>query len=516
MKENNCNNILVRGVNWIGDAVMTMPALRAIKRANPDARISLLVKPWVSPLFEKDPDVDQIILYSDSYRGISGKFRLAQVIRKNEFCLAVLFQNAFEAALLAFLAGIKRRVGYSRDGRSFLLTDAVDCDEHARSLHQIGYYLNLLDKSGIPVKDEIPWIYLGIEERIAARDRLKNLKRPVIGLNPGATFGSSKRWHPARFSEVAFRVISELKGNAVIFGGPSETGIAEEIEREFINFPGGPELKPQLLNMAGRTDVRELISLISECDLLVTNDSGPMHIGYAVRTPVVAIFGSTSPEHTGPVGRHDVVIKKSLDCAPCLKRECRKKALDCMGMITSEEVFYAVKERVNSKKAIFFDRDGTLCKDPGYLRRMEDFEVFPGLENLSRLKESGFLLIGATNQSGIARGLVDTDFVKQVNSIFIEKYGFDAFYFCPHHPEEHCPCRKPEPGLLFSAREDYNIDLKKSYVIGDRDLDMVLAKAAGATGILTRTGQESFSVNAAHTARDIREAVDLILGIEGK
>jgi len=505
MKENNCNNILVRGVNWIGDAVMTMPALRAIKRSNPDARVTL------SPLFDKDPNVDQVILYSDLHKGVAGKFRLAQEIRKYDFCLAILFQNAFDAALIAFLAGIQSRVGYARDGRSFLLTEAVPCDGQARSVHQVGYYLNLLYKSGIPATEEIPWMHLGIEERIAARHTLKELKRPIIGINPGAAFGSSKRWRPARFAEVAKRVLFEIKGSVVIFGSPSEAAIAEEIEREVLRFPGGPEMKPQLLNMAGRTDLRELSSLISECDLLVTNDSGPMHIGYSVRTPVVAIFGSTSPEHTGPAGRHDVVIKKVLDCAPCLERECRKKSLDCMDMITSEEVFNAVKERVSSKKAVFFDRDGTLCKDPGYLRRIEDFEVLPGVDDVFRLKESGFLLIGVTNQSGIARGLVGEDFVRKVNDIFLEKYGFDGFYFCPHHPDEHCPCRKPAPGLLLDARVDYNIDLKNSFVIGDRDLDMVLSKSVGATGILVRTGQESFSENADHIVGDIREAVDLIL-----
>jgi heptosyltransferase-2 len=267
--------------------------------------------------------------------------------------------------------------------------------------------------------------------------------------------------------------------------------------------------------MAGRTDIRELMALVSECDLLVTNDSGPMHIGYAVRTPVVAIFGSTSPEHTGPVGKNDIVIKKGLDCSPCFERECKKNNLKCMEMITSEEVFEAVKARVNVKRAVFFDRDGTLCKDPGYLRRMEDFEVFPGMGNLARLKERGFTLIGVTNQSGIARGLVDEDFVKQVNAIFLDNYGFDGFYYCPHHPEEHCSCRKPEPGLLLDARVDYNIDLKRSFIVGDKDLDMLLARAAGATGILVRTGQDSVSPNADYTVENIREAVDLILRIEG-
>ncbi len=223
MEEIKCKNILVRGVNWIGDAVMTMPALRALKLANPDARITLLVKPWVSLLFKEDPNVDGIILYEDAFRGLFGKFRLATEIRKRDFCMAMLFQNAFDAAFITFLAGIPERIGYNRDGRRLLLTEAVTFDKRAGALHHIDYYLDLVAKAGFQAKYETPWIYLNIEERLEARNKLKALRRPVVGINPGAAYGSSKRWHPARFAEVAYRVISEMQGSAVIFGGPSET-----------------------------------------------------------------------------------------------------------------------------------------------------------------------------------------------------------------------------------------------------------------------------------------------------
>jgi len=515
VNEKDCRNILVRGVNWIGDAVMTMPAIRSLKLSHPDVRITLLVKPWVSRLFEKDPNVDEIILYSDPYQGLAGKFRLAREIRKHDFCMALLLQNAFDAAFIAFLAGIPSRMGYNRDGRRLLLTRAVPFDSRAKDLHHIEYYLDLVRKLGFPPKFEPPWIYLSLDERLGARDKLKSLRRPVVGINPGATFGSSKRWSPARFAEVACRVISEMRGSAVIFGGPSETGIAEEIEREFSKLCGGPESQRQLLMMAGKTDIRELISLISECDLLVTNDSGPMHIGYAVRTPVVAIFGSTSPEHTGPVGAKDIAIKKTLACSPCFERECGKHDLRCMEMISAEEVFAAVKKRIDVKRAVFFDRDGTLCRDPGYLRRMEDFEVFPEIGSLSKLKDRGYSLIGVSNQSGIARGIVDEDFVKRVNSVFLDKYGFEGFYYCPHHPDVHCPCRKPEPGLILDARADYNINLKESFMVGDKDADMLLARSVGAAGILVRTGLEKVSAHADFVVENLQEAVDLIISKTG-
>ncbi len=511
MKEADCKNILVRGVNWIGDAVMTMPAIRSLKLTHPDARITLLVKPWVSRLFEKDPNIDEIILYSDAHRRLAGKFRLAKELKNHDFCMALLLQNAFDAAFIAFLAGIPARLGYNRDGRRLLLTKAVPFDDHAKDLHHIEYYLDLVRKLGFSAKHDRPWIYISLDERLEARNKLKSLRRPVVGINPGATFGSSKRWSPVRFAEVACRVISEMQGSAVIFGGPSETGIAEEIEREVSKLSGDPGSRNQLLMMAGKTDIRELISLISECDLLVTNDSGPMHIGYAVRTPVIAIFGSTSPEHTGPVGSKDIAIKKTLACSPCFERECSKHDLRCMEMISAEEVFDAVKKRTYARRAVFFDRDGTLCKDPGYLRRMEDFEVFPEIGSLARLKDSGFSLIGVSNQSGIARCLVDEEFVKRVNSIFLDSYGFEGFFYCPHHPDEHCACRKPEPGLLLDARVDYNINLKKSFVVGDKEADMLLARSVGATGILVKTGQDKVSSHADFVVKNLVEAVDLII-----
>ena len=504
------STILVRGVNWIGDAVMTIPALRALKRSLPEARLSLLVKPWVAPLFEKDPDIDEIILYSDEYKGISGKIRLAKRLNEHGFDAAVLFQNAFDAALITFFARIKRRIGYRRDGRGFLLTDAVKCDAGARELHHIDYYLNLVKKAGFGGLPDVPWLFLDIEERIRARRMLEGLKRPVIALNPGAAYGSSKRWLPERFAEVANRVIAQLNGSVLLLGGPKETGIADNILKAV-----DPLLVTQasLLNLSGRTSLRELMAIIAESDVLVTNDSGPMHIGYAVGTPLVAIFGSTSPEHTGPVNKTDRVIRKSIGCSPCFERQCKKNNLACMDLITSEEVYSAVKKLVFTKRAVFFDRDGTLCRDAHYLSRMEDLEIFSEITTLSGLREHGFSLIGISNQSGIARGIVPENVTKQVNQIFMDQYGFDAFYYCPHHPADHCSCRKPEPGMLIKGRIDHGIDLKRSFVVGDNECDMILAKAVGAKAILVKTGKTVTSPYADAVVEGLAEAVRTILSM---
>ncbi|MBI3592333.1 MAG: lipopolysaccharide heptosyltransferase II, partial [Nitrospirae bacterium] len=467
--------ILIRGVNWIGDAVMTMPAIHALRSAYAGAKISLLVKSWVRPVFEGNPDIDELVVYDDRFKGVLGRLRLAAELRRRKFTKAILFQNAFDAALITFLAGIPQRVGYNRDGRGFLLTEPVSFNDDDRKVHHINYYLNLLEKAGIPAAYSEPWIHLLIDERLSGRAALSGLSRPILGINPGATYGSAKRWFPERFAEVANRFIKDTGGSVAVFGGKGETDIAREIDRLI------PDKK---LFLAGATSLRELIALISECDVFVTNDSGPMHIAYAVGTPTVAIFGSTSPELTGPAGSGNIVIKKDFSCSPCFERTCKNKGLRCMDAVTSDDVYDAIKKLLPERRAVFFDRDGTLCRDAHYLNDWKDFEIFPEIERIKALKDRGFSLIGITNQSGVYRGLVEESFVKEVNRVFIDRHGFDDFYYCPHGPDEHCSCRKPEPGMLLKARARHMINLRESYVVGDKNADMLLAKAVGAKGIL--------------------------------
>ncbi len=509
--------ILVRGVNWIGDAVMTLPALKALRKAFPESKSSLLVKPSVASIFEKNPFVDEIIMYEKRSEKMLGKLKLAQRLRKSRFSRAILLQNAFDAALIAYLAGIPERIGYERDGRGVLLTRPVPFNDDDRKLHHIEYYLNLLRAFGIQAEYSLPWIHLSTEERMAARNILDRIGRPVLGINPGAAYGSAKRWLPQRFAEVAGWFMKDSKGSVLIFGGTKEIDATQEIERLVLTGQGGrggsDQLPPQrhLMNMAGQTSLRELIALISECDVFLSNDSGPMHIAYAVGTPVVALFGSTDPNLTGPAGRGNVVLKSVLPCSPCFERTCREKDMRCMYDIASDDVFLAVKELLPDKKAVFFDRDGTLCEDMNYLNSRDDFRLMPGVDELGRLKAVGFMLIGVTNQSGVARGLVDEGFVREINDIFVNDLGFEGFFYCPHHPDEHCSCRKPEPGMVYEARHAYGIDPRRSYVVGDNEADMLLAKAAGAKGILLSTGRQKESPHADFVAEGLCEAVDFIL-----
>ncbi|MCL5024615.1 MAG: lipopolysaccharide heptosyltransferase II, partial [Nitrospirae bacterium] len=508
--------ILVRGVNWVGDAVMTLPALKALRKTHTDAQISLLVKPAVAPVFEKNPFLDEVILYSE--KGVAGRLALARRLRKAHFTSAILFQNAFDAALVAWLSGVPERIGYDRDGRGMLLTKRIPYQGDDKKVHHVEYYLRLLREAGIAAEHSRPWIHLTLAERLAARAALEGVKRPVLGINPGAAYGSAKRWLPERFAEVALWFMADTKGSVVLFGGTNETPIAREIEKSVwtrkVGAPGA--ISPSLVNLSGNTSLRELVALISECDLFLGNDSGPMHIAYAVGTPLVALFGSTDPELTGPVGEGNRVIRSGLPCSPCFARTCRDREMQCMDEITSDDVYLALKEMMFGRPAVFFDRDGTLCEDADYLAGREDFRLLPGVDDLVKLKTKGFALIGVTNQSGVAKGLVEEGFVQEINKDFVEKFGFDGFYYCPHGPAEHCSCRKPEPGMAHQARVAYGIDLRRSYVVGDKDADMAFARSIGAKGVLVGTGQQQNSSYADFEVRGLQEAVALILGAEGR
>jgi heptosyltransferase-2 len=512
MFDRSCRNLLVRGTNWIGDAIMTLPALTALRKALPETKISLLVKPWVAPVFENNPNIDEIILYDDKHKGIIGKLKLSRILNKKHFSSAILFQNAFDAALITFLAGIKNRCGYNRDGRGFLLTSALPLPHNKDKTHQIYYYLNLVEQLGFKAGYSEPYIFLKLEERLHAREMLNHIRKPILAINPGATYGSAKRWFPDRFAEIANWFISDTGGSAIIFGGKTEVDIADEIYKKVIP---GFRTPDSLVSLAGKTSLRELISLISECDVFVTNDSGPMHIAYAVRTPLIAIFGSTDPVLTGPPpgvdGNNYIAIKPDLSCSPCFERSCKMNDLRCMYAITSDEVYYDIKKILPNNPAVFFDRDGTLNRDKGYTNKYDDLHIFEDINTINRLKEKGLQLIGISNQSGIARGIVDEGFVKDVNNMFMKQYGFDDFYYCPHHPDEHCPCRKPEPEMLFRARVQHGINLKKSYVVGDKEADMLLAKAVGAKGILVQTGELKESQDADFIAKNLTEAVNWII-----
>lgn len=463
-------NVLIRSVNWLGDAVMSLPAIRGIRKLHPDAKISILTKENVAELFKREKSIDEVLIYET---GFKGKLITIKKLKEKRFQRAYLLQNAFDAAFLATLARIPERVGWSRDCRRLLLTHPVPYGGEDRKIHHIEYFFEIPKRFNPSLIPEYPWIALTFDERIEARERLNKIKRPILAVSPGAKYGNTKKWNSEKFIEIIKRFITSY-GSVIIFGHEGDGLIFTEEEYE--NF------KNRVFDFTGKTSLSELISLLSQCDVLLCNDSGIMHLGYAVGLPLVAIFGSTSPELTGPPKFAGKLIKANVSCSPCFKNKCND--IKCMNSIEVDEVWSAIEELIPRKKAVFFDRDGTLCRDANYLSNWKDFEVFPHIETLMELKDLGFMLIGVTNQSGIARGIINEDFVKEVNQLFIDKYGFDDFFYCPHHPEEKCFCRKPNPAMALIARYKYGIDFKNSYVVGDKDTDMQLAQVIGAKEIL--------------------------------
>jgi heptosyltransferase-2 len=264
--------------------------------------------------------------------------------------------------------------------------------------------------------------------------------------------------------------------------------------------------------MSGKTDLRELASLISECDAFISNDSGPMHMASALLVPVIAIFGSTSPVRTGPFGNIHKIISTDISCSPCMKRVCPEEHLRCMTDITAQEVFTAVKEVLPANKAVFLDKDGTMIEDKNYLNSFDDLVIIRGTKSsLKKLKEAGFKLICVTNQSGIARGIVDRKFVIDSNAYLQKELSLDDSYYCPHHPDDKCPCRKPEPMMLLKAKNKHQINLKTSYVIGDKESDVMLAKNTGAIGVLLSSTPLFENSSAKFIAKDLSDAVNWIL-----
>lgn len=334
--------LLIRSTNWIGDAVMTIPAVRAIRRNFPAAHITLLVKPWVAPVFEDAPWIDEICRYEDHERHgrLTGKWRLACELRARQFDAAILLQNAFEAALITRLAGIGVRVGFDSDGRRLLLTHPVQRTKAIRQLHQTRYYLQMLAGAGLNADWQPPEIHLSRAIRQQAETVLSKFgqrsRRPLIGINPSAAFGSAKQWHPHRFAQVADRICRKIGATAVIFGGPEDQALGRQIDAQ---------MQAPAINLAGSTSLPQAMALVAACRLFITNDSGLMHVAYALKVPLVAIFGSTDMLATGPLGAESQVVHVPVDCSPCLKPVC---PIDkrCMERITVEMVFAAAMQRL--------------------------------------------------------------------------------------------------------------------------------------------------------------------------
>jgi heptosyltransferase-2 len=338
---NNIKRLIIRSTNWIGDAVMTTPAIRAIRKNFPNAKISILAKPWVTPVFESSPYIDNILIYGDAgkHKGLSGKLRLARELKQYRFDAAILLQNAFEAALITFFAGIPCRIGYNTDARSFLLTHSVQCTPQIKKIHQTGYYLGILQ--GIGLKPDGLGLDLVVNKKYQKRaaeimeEHGVSGTNRLVGINPSATFGPAKQWFPERYAALSDRIHEVFGADILVFGGPGDRELGRKISK-MMKYPP--------VDLSGKTDLGEAIALINMCNLFVTNDSGLMHVAAALDIPLIAIFGSTNPVTTGPKGPNSKIVRVPIKCSPCLKPKCPEGHLKCMNEIDVDMVFNVAKE----------------------------------------------------------------------------------------------------------------------------------------------------------------------------
>ncbi|MBX3303310.1 MAG: lipopolysaccharide heptosyltransferase II [Nitrospira sp.] len=546
--------ILVRVPNWIGDAVMCEPALRGLRSLFPGAELTILAKPSIAELYTGYSGLDHVLAYNDkdAHAGIAGKWSLAASLRRHRFDLAVLFQNAFEAAFIAWLAGIPRRYGYATDGRVLFLTQPVAVPRPDNPVHQVEYYWNMLKPLGASGEAPPPTLHVSADEDRMVDGRLVSAgidsSNIIIGVNPGSTYGKAKRWLPERFAEAARKLAERVEKEerapvaVALLGARGEESLGKDI---------ASRIDRRSIVLSGATTIRELMAVVKRCRLLITNDTGPMHIAAAFGVPVVAVFGPTDSRTTAPYGQERSVVREAVDCAPCLLRDC---PIDhrCMTRISVDQVYETAVQQlaglsrlsgrrgpsgedrtdkrdqtdILSGYTIFLDRDGTLNADPGYIKSPDQLELFPGVpEALARLNRAGARLILVTNQSGIARGLLSQGDLAAIHAKLkhmLNRAGasLEAVYFCPHHPDEGCDCRKPKRGMIDQAVRERGVDLGRAYLIGDHMRDIELAKRVGARSILVTTGvvrpQESEGLKSAGLdpdwiASSMTEAADWLL-----
>ena len=324
--------ILIRGSNWLGDSVISMPAVRAVKAGRPDAHLTIVAPEKIAAAWRLVPEVDEVIAVKSR-----SLFSAVRLIRKQQpFDVAILFPNSLRAALEVWFAGVPRRVGYRGHHRRWLLNQIIPEQPKLGPVeHQVLRYLHIARELGAPT--DLP------PGSLPLRRSKGNGATAKIGLCPGAEYGPAKRWLPERFAEVAAAVSAERPVQWILFGA------AGDAENGAIVAAG---IGANCINRIGQTTLDELIAELAECALLLTNDTGTMHLATILGVPVVAIFGSTEPRLTGPLGSHHHVIRHQVECSPCFLREC---PIDfrCMKAVT-------VKEVVDSVSSLLRLREGPL------------------------------------------------------------------------------------------------------------------------------------------------------------
>lgn len=339
-------NIIVRMPNWLGDLVMATPVLAELREKWPEARITAMCQSTVGHLLTQDPHINELYLFQQPSGWVHRHHPLEIIdsLEKGRYDLGVLLTNSFSSAWWFWKAGVKNRIGYGDHFRSFLLNKAVPYPKEKENQHLVLTYKQLLQPLGISLSTKTPRLYLSHGEQEAAHELLAlygvDLKKHIIvGINPGAAYGSAKCWPPERFKEICKKLLENPELYIVFFGDMAGAQLVHDICRE---------MPSRVIDLAGKTSIRELMALIQCCSIFLTNDSGPMHIASALGTRLLALFGSTSDVKTGPY-KGGTVIHKHVECSPCYKRVCPID-FKCMTRITVDEVYDQLQNLLETMK----------------------------------------------------------------------------------------------------------------------------------------------------------------------
>lgn len=347
LKIDQIRRVVVRGANWVGDAVMSAPALRALRQVLPDARITLATRAWAEGLFAEADFLDAVLPHTRHNNAVRNVAQQTRAWREQRFDLALLLPNSFESALVACAARVPVRLGYAGDGRKLLLTHAIPRPAWKNERHEIFYYLNLvtaLEKllHGASADSEPDYrLTVSATRKQEARELLsgyganigeRTIRNPLVAFCPGSTNSRAKRWPAASYAALGDMLAEQIEARIVLIGAADERDVSEQVAAQMRHAP---------LNLTGHTKLDESVALLSLADALVTNDTGPAHIAAALGVATFTIFGPTDPTTTRPYGAKARLIREPPDCAPCMLRDC---PIDhrCMTAVTPERVFAQV------------------------------------------------------------------------------------------------------------------------------------------------------------------------------
>ncbi len=485
--------ILAIRLGAIGDVVLSSAPLLNLKLSFPDSEIFLLTRGHLAELADLMPGVDKTLPVPRKL-SLRDLFRLGEVLDEIDFDMIFDWHGNFRSYYLATHISACHKFRYRK--RRLERYSAVRFNKLTPSPpHTIDLYNETVRQAGGKAYARRP--VLRINDKFDRRLHFEN-DRPLVAIAPGASY-PPKQWPRDKYISLAIGFYEELNCNLALF----LTSNDRECEAVRDKVPSGS------LKIFVDNPLYDLAHLLAECNLLVCNDSGLAHLGSAVGTPVMAIFGPTHPTlGFTPRGLFDTVIQVDEFCRPCSlhgQKACYRDKQYCFDKVTVEDVLKEasnnIESGVSSRKAIFIDRDGTLIEEKDFLKNPDDVEPIKGsIEAVKSARERGFKIIVVSNQSGVARGYFDEGTARKVNQRVVDIFGrnnaiIDDIYYCPYLDgaplgefDRDSSYRKPGPGMVEEAARKHDINLSESFVVGDKLSDLHLAYVMGGRGIVVRTG----------------------------